>query len=271
MLDASEGTSTALTRAFGVPRAVARVLAACAHAEQLCPDLALRDPLAARVFESLGGDSSAFCCSELRGTALRTVAVDWLVHDFYARAEPGALGVGLWSILGTRGHRLGALPWVDVDSPEVAEFRREVLPNRMGWLQLGTCLCNSAWLDAVYGKARRTLLFVLDESILPLRHDAMTRFLDDVSRQAESGSEIVIAFDANAPLRPASPLRRASALELVVPNGPHAGAVARYPRIRFVDDESYSERTRTLLASVNAVARSRHGVNAPAVAHLRLI
>lgn len=197
--------------------------------------------------------------------------VDWLVQHFYARVGPRAVGVGLWSILGTRSHRIGSMPWIDVDAPEVAAFRRELLPERLGWLQIGTCLCNGSWLTAVCGHARRKLLFVLDESILPLRQDALTQFLDDVSRQAQAGSELILAFDAHTPLRPARPLQRSSALELAIPDSSGASTLIRYPRLRFVDEDSYPERTRTSFAGLNAVSRSRHGIDMPALAHLQVV
>ena len=256
-------------RQIGVPRAAARVLAACAGASELCPELPLRDGLARPAFERLGGNIGHFDESELRCAAFRTFVIDRLARDFFTRTS-GALGVAVWPILGTRGHRLHDVPWVDIDSPEVAELRRFVLPERPGRLQLGMCLCRPAWLDLLCGKARRQLLLVLDESVLPVAADSFMRFLDDVSRTVASGSELIVAFDAHTPLRPAFPLRRGSPLEVVV-RRPEGEEIARYPRLRFVDGDAYAGDLGQSVAGVNAVATLHAGLGAPAIAHLRVV
>jgi O-methyltransferase involved in polyketide biosynthesis len=257
-------------RQLAVPRAAARVLAACASAAQLCPDLPLHDCVAESAFQQLGGDMSDFDGAELRCTAFRTHVVDCLAKDFFLRS-PDGVGIGVWSVLGTRGHRLGEVPWVDVDSPEIAELRRFVLPPRQAWLQLGTCLCHPTWVDAVCGHANRQLLLVLDESVLPTLGSALMQFFDDVSRRVRAGSELVVAFDAHVPLRPAHPFRRDSCLELVLRDEQGCESIARYPRLRFVDSDRYDETLATSVAGVNAVARLYQGVGAAALAHLRVI
>ena len=98
----------------------------------------------------------------------------------------------------------------------------------------------------------------------------MLRFLDDVSRTVVSGSELVIAFDAHTPLRPAFPLRRSSTLEVLL-RKPDGEEIARYPRLRFVDGDSYAGDLGESVAGVNAVATLQAGLAAPAIAHLRVI
>lgn len=257
------------TSELALPRAAARVLAACASSKQLCVELSFRDRLSERIFDCLGGDYRHFSASELRCTAYRTLVVDQLARHFFERA-PGALGVGVWPLLGTRGHRLDGARWVDVDSPAVARLRRHLLPERAGWMQLAGCLCNSAWVDAVCGKRNRQMLLVLDESVLPLEGQALIQFLDDVSRRVVAGSELVIAFDARALLRPASSSQLSPALELVLPHSRGGESIARYPRLRFVRKGTYPERLKTSLAGVNAVSHA-YGNGTPALAHLRVI
>jgi hypothetical protein len=253
----------------GVPRSAACVLAACAGAAELCPDLPLGDALSRVAFERLGGSLGQFDETELRCAAFRAFAIDGLARDFFART-PGALGVGIWPILGARAHRLDHVPWIDVDTPEMAELRRFVLPPRRGWLQLGKCLCHEAWIDLVCRNQRRKALFVLDESVLPIAADSLTRCLDDISRGAPTGSELIVAFDVGVPLRPCTPLRPASALEVVVKTE-QGEDLARYPRLRFVDPDEYRGDFGNYLCGVNAVATLRGGVGAPALAHLRVI
>lgn len=257
-------------RQIGVPRAAARVLAACAGAPELCPDLPLDDGFARPTFEQLGGNIGHFEEAELRCAAFRAFVIDRLAREFFERT-PGGLGVGVWSTLGTRGHRLRDVPWIDVDSPEVADLRRFVLPPRRGWVQLGACLCHTSWIDSICGKSRRKLLMVLDESVLPVASGALTRFLDDVSKSVCSGSELVIAFDAGTPLRPSAPLRREAPLEVVLRESSGGVELARYPRLRFVESDSYGSDLAGSIAGIRAIAALHAGVGAPAIAHLRVI
>jgi O-methyltransferase involved in polyketide biosynthesis len=252
-----------------LPRLAVRALAACASSEELCPELGLRDTAAAGLFEELGGDTSIFTMGELRCAAFRASVVDQLTLGFFER-QPDATGVGIWPLLGTRGHRLARGRWVDVDAPQIAELRARFLPRRAGWQQLSACLCSAACVD--FGRSGdQRALYVMDESVLPLSSDVMMRVLDTISRRAAPGSEVVLAFDARAPLREASPFRRRSALELLLQVPAQSAAIARYPRLRFVDSETYGEGLRTSLDGVNGVARLQHGLGAPAVAHLEVI
>lgn len=262
------GTFATLPRLqqLALPRSAARVLAACAGSRNLCAGLPLVDELAERMFQRLGGDLSLFEPCELRAAAFRTHVVDELTS--YRLADmPLALGVGVWPLLGTRGHRLRGRRWVDVDAPDVAELRRQLLPQRQGWLQLSSCLCNASWLHAVAGKEGRRVVLVLDESALPLSVETMMRFLDGISLHGSVGSELIVAFDAHVRLRPSLPLSRRSALELLLGE---PGALARFPRLRVVGADEYPAQLRTRVAGVNAIAQLRSGIDAPALLHLRV-
>ncbi len=265
----SDQTPAERLEQVAVPRAAARVLAACATNATLTPDLRLEDALAGEVHERLGGCAQQFSASELRHSALRALAIDQLAMRFFER-HPRGLGVGAWSVLGTRAHRLREARWVDIDTPDVAKLRLHLLPERRGWTQVSACLCCSPWADALVGCHRRQHLFVLDESVLPIKGIALMRFLDEVSRVASVGSEVLVAFDREAPLRPVLPLSRSSAAELVLPNE-CGGQVVRYPRLRFIDAEEYAEDRGHALSGVNAIARFHGGVGHPAIAHLKLV
>lgn len=99
----------------------------------------------------------------------------------------------------------------------------------------------------------------------------MMLLLDALSRRARAGSELLIAFDAQTPLRPSLPLRRGAALELVLRDGAGQDGIVRYPRLRFVADDLYPKDLATSVAGVNAVARLHHGIGTPALAHLKLV
>lgn len=258
------------TAQLALPRSAVRTLAACASSSELCPELELRDRVAARLFADLGGSREAFANGELRCAAFRSQVVDQLAQNFFER-HPGALGVGVWPVLGTRSHRLGSERWLDVDAPPVAELRRKFLPARAGWSQQASCLCNAAAIVSMAGASKQPRLFVLDESVLPLNAEVMGGVLDAISREASSGSELVLAFDARAPLRPVLPFRAKPALELVMRGPAGEETLARYPRLRFAGSEGYTEGLRCSLEGINAVATLQGGIGAPALAHLELI
>src|SRR5262245_23096529 len=125
-----------------LPRSAVRLLAACAHAPRLCPDLGLGDAEAISLCCALGADSGNFNDGELRCVAFRQHVVDELARDFFART-PSGVGVSLWPMLGTRAHRLGAFPWVELDAAPLAALRERYLPARRGWTQLASCLCSA--------------------------------------------------------------------------------------------------------------------------------
>jgi hypothetical protein len=255
---------------LALPRAAVRALAAAATSNELCPELGLQDSAAVQLFAELGGNRSAFSNGELRCAAFRTQVLDQLTENFFER-NPSALGVGLWPLLGTRSHRFDSKLWVDVDAPPVADLRRRFLPSRPGWLQQASCLCNAAWVDGLGGGQKRQRLFVMDEAVLPLNAEVMMRVLDNISRGGSVGSELIVAFDAQAPLRPVRPFLRKSALELVVLSATGTEELVRYPRLRLVDPESYDEQLRTSVEGINAVARLQRGIGAPAFMHLTLV
>lgn len=248
-------------QALGVPMAAARVLAACACAEQLAAT-PLRDALARRVFEHLGGRLEHFDAVELGRAAFRTMVVDYLVRDYFDRA-PDGLGVGVWPVLGTRAHRLTEPQWVDVDAPAVAALRRMLLPERPGWLQLGSCPANVQWLDAVCGKSNRPLLLVLDEGALPLSAGSLARFLEAASCRLPAGSELIVAHEVGMVKIPASGPPRAP-VELLLRSPRGVGEVALYPRLRWQSPDTSPEPLRRFLDAVSLPSGSDH---APGIAH----
>jgi hypothetical protein len=267
----TQSNSASSLSQLALPRSAVRALAACATSAELCPELELRDEAAVGLFAELGGNRGTFSNGELRGAAFRSLVVDQLSEHYFAR-YPGALGVGIWPLLGTRSHRVDSNCWIDVDAVPIAELRRRFLPQRAGWMQQASCLCNAAWIDSVCGGPSQQRLFVMDESVLPLTAEVMMRVLDAISRGGSVGSEVVLAFDAHAPLRAVQPFQRRSALELVLSSSASgAQELVRYPRLRVVDPQSYAESLRTSVDGINAVARLQRGVGAPAFMHLELV
>jgi hypothetical protein len=239
-----------------LPRAAVRLLAACAKSEELCPELALGDALAASFFADLGGSAESFGVGELRCAAFRAWVVDQLARGFFER-QPGRTGVSIWPMLGTRVHRLRAYSWLELDAPPLAALRERYLPARDRWTQLASCLCGAGQAAHSVGPPGPRL-FVMDEAVLPLQAEAMTRLLDSLSAHAACGSELIFAYDSCTPLRASH--RGALELEL-------GTELVRYPRLRFVDDSRYPDELRNSLCGVNAVARLQ-GHDAPSLVHL---
>lgn len=252
---------------LSLPRAAVRLLAACATSRELCPELGLDDPAAARLFEELGGERAAFTNGELRCAAFRVAVTDQLVEHFFER-HPRALGVGLWPVLGTRSQRLKQASWLDIDAPPVSQLRQRFLPEHPGHRQVGSCLCRGAELAATSAQPR---LIVMDESVLPLSAVVMMRVLDAVSRSAARGTELVLAHQAGARLRPCQPEHPKSALELQLPAATGEHAFARYPRLRVVAPDAYPEGLSGSLEAMNVVSNLQGGVNAPGLVHLVLV
>jgi hypothetical protein len=266
---AAEADARTRVEHLAVPRAAVRVLAACATNASLTPYLPLDDPWAADVVQRLGCCVNQFTNTELRHSALRAWVIDELAQRFFAET-PGGIGVGAWSILGTRGHRLGDARWIDLDAPAVAKLRRHCLPERTGWIQASACLCCSPWANALRGRDARGFLFVLDEAVIPIQSAALVHFLDEVSRVGRTGWELIVAFDQRAAVRPVVRRSRCSAAELVVQDASGAPELIRYPRLRFVDADAYSDDLRRAFAGANAVAGLHGGSGQPALAHLTI-
>ena len=256
---------------LALPRAAVRCLAATAQSGELCPELGLDDAQAYDLFIELGGARSMFTSGELRCAAFRTLVVDQIATAFFER-RPDAVGVGIWPLLGTRGHRLGAR-WIDVDAPAVAELRARFLPSRPGWTQQASCLCSAAWIDSACAGPESGHLFVMDEAVLPLHGEVMMRVLDAISRRASAGSEAIVAYDAYAPLRPvrSHPHQQRPALELSLRDAEGQELLVRYPRLRVISPEYYAESLRTSVEGINAVARLQKGVGAPAFMHVAVV
>jgi O-methyltransferase involved in polyketide biosynthesis len=252
---------------LSLPRAAVRLLAACASSRALCPELGVDDAAATRFFAQLGGERSAFTNGELRCAAFRVAVLDQLVEEFFER-HPKALAVGLWPVLGTRSQRLKHARWLDVDAAPIAQLRQRFLPEQPRHRQVGSCLCQGAELAA---KSTEPRLIVMDESVLPLSAEVMMRVLDAVSRHAAPGTELVLAHQASARLRPCRPERAHSALELQLPAAAGEHALARYPRLRMVGHDTYSEGLSGSLDALNVVSDLQGGVNAPGLVHVALV
>ncbi|MEU8234644.1 class I SAM-dependent methyltransferase [Actinoplanes sp. NPDC048967] len=161
----------------GVQKTLTPVLKAKALDNRL-PDPILGDRYAERVMRRLdpGYDRG-------RGaTQLGLVAViRSLAHDTWARsflaAHPDAVVLHLGCGLDARVHRIdppATVDWFDLDYPAVIELRKQLLPSREHYVQLGTSVTDLAWLDRI---PRERPVLLIAEGLVPYLTEADVRRL----------------------------------------------------------------------------------------------
>lgn len=253
---------------LSVPWPAVRSLLARGASATRFADLGFDDPLARRLAMKLGLRALGGSEVEQRAAVLRARCIDALANRFF-ELHPKGLGVGAGSHLETRAFRLASSPrWVDIDEPSMAEVRREVLPERAGYCQVGQSMAGSSWLDGACSARESAILLVLDDAWVasPARLEGA---LDQASERLPSGSEIVVVFDARSPLRPSRPLTPGSPVELLL--GSNSATRARYPRLRFIEEGRYVGALRAALGGINAFSQLHRGRRFPSIAHLVLV
>lgn len=241
-------------------------LVARAEARRRFPDLGLSDPLAERILGRLDLDPRMFDDQPLRIASVRTLVIDELVRHFFGRHEAG-LAVALRPGLCTRFSRVdnGSLHWVDLEAPEVAAFKSDLVRPVDRHVIAAACSVTCArWMD-VYRQAQDVPTIIVSEGALrrccPNERDV---FLTRAVERFPAGTEIILDYDARSPLRPSSSAMNAC---LELPTGD--GGWVRYPRIRFVRPPEYTESLAWCLAGLNGASRLAQGRGMASVAHLR--
>jgi O-methyltransferase involved in polyketide biosynthesis len=195
------------------------------------------------------------------------MVVDTLVREFFER-HPGGLAVGLLPGLCTRFSRVdnGALRWLDLESAEIAAFKSGLLrtPDRHVIAQCCSIAC-AGWMKLLADAGDMPILIVAQGGFRRAPIEVRDAFITNAALHLPAGVELVIEYDAHAPLRPSSLRNGGASLSTL----DASGAWATYPRIRFVRSSEHSEGLDHKLAGVNAVSRLFRGRGAPSVAHLR--
>lgn len=238
-------------------------LTACAFARERFPELGFEDPLAEEILGDLTHQHDAFDERRLRSAVVRTMVVDALVHDFFSR-HPAGVAVSLAPGLCTRFSRLdnGLLQWLELETAEVAAFKRDLFPTRERHVIAQCCsVACHGWMRSLGRASDVPTLLVAQGGFRRSPFDLRDAFFTNAAQHLPAGTELVIDYDADAPLRPTSPARGAA----LAVRDPH-GTWASYPRLRFVRD--HEPRLAHDLAGVNAVSRLFCGRGMPSVAHL---
>jgi O-methyltransferase involved in polyketide biosynthesis len=113
----------------------------------------LGDPVAGQIVDAVDYDYEGLHpdTNLILNVALRAKKLDEVTSAFVAR-NPGAVGLDLGAGLDTRAARVdppSTVDWYDVDFPDVANARRQVVPARANAHVIGADVRDPAWLDAV--------------------------------------------------------------------------------------------------------------------------
>lgn len=239
-----------------------------AEARRRFPDLGFSDPAAESVLTKLEVDAARFDDRRLRASMMRTMVVDGIVRQFFERA-PHGLAVALNPGLCTRFSRMdnGALRWIELEPPALAEFKSGLFETSERHI-IATC-CSvgcTGWMRRFRGTEDMPTILIAQGSLLRAPPEARDTFFTRAAEYLPPGTELVMDYDARAPIRPSSPRGNVS-LEL----GDGYGNWARFPRMRFVGSSEYDARLAHELSGFNAVSRLFKGSAGPSVAHLRFV
>ena len=152
------------------------------------------DPYAIETVEKIEYDFNALKIPKKTRVlmALRSMIFDDLARDFLGN-NPGATVQSLGSGLDARYARVqGYGVWVDLDFPEVAAQREELLPALSGHRNLASSVTDKAWLDQVPATGAKTL--VICEGLTLYLQDEELR--DHFKRITARFPDVCLAFDA---------------------------------------------------------------------------
>ncbi|MFB6576445.1 class I SAM-dependent methyltransferase [Streptomyces sp. NPDC056402] len=171
-----------------------------AHAAELLPGTAFRDPAAASVLASTGYRAPEVLTdrSNALGSVHRAIVFDELTAAF-CRAHPDAVVVSVGIGLDTRAERLaGALPasvtWLGVDVPEVVRLRAELLPGDHSRV-FAASITEPDWAEQLLPLvgARRDVLVLAEGVLMYLDPAGLKSFLTSC-RSAFPTAELVADF-----------------------------------------------------------------------------
>lgn len=155
----------------------------------------LHDEMAESAIDRIDYDFSRFKIgkSEAISIAIRSKQFDTWTSEYLAD-HPDALVLHLGCGLDTRVFRVNppaAVPWYDVDLPEVIDLRRQLFPERPGYTMIAASLSNLQWLDPL---PRDCPVWIVAESVtMYLSVRIMNALFDRLTTRFPKGG---ISFDA---------------------------------------------------------------------------
>lgn len=156
--------------------------------ETVRPDGLVRDVWALRLRDGLDYDFGRMAggWKTQLGIAIRTWLLDRTVAAYLARHPAGTV-VTLGCGLDARPLRLdnGLARWIDLDLPEAAALRREVLPTGLRHDLLAGSALDLGWLDAV--EASPPPLFLAEGLFMYLPEDGLRRLLAAMAERFPGG------------------------------------------------------------------------------------
>lgn len=181
----------------GVSRALLVSLVA-RHLENLSAEPLLDDPWSSELVARLGIDAERFA----RGlgvfqvaAAVRTRTVDDVARAFVRRTSNPVV-VTLGAGLCTRCLRLAdpSVRWYDLDLPNVAALRRELLPDHDRRTVLAASVLDPRWMDEVGTGGGSSPLFVAEGLLMHLEPDDVHALIDRLAERFPGAELIAEAY-----------------------------------------------------------------------------
>jgi O-methyltransferase involved in polyketide biosynthesis len=169
-------------------------LYAKAKASEIVPEAGFEDPLAARLLARVGYDLDRVLTDHgnVAGAIRRTQAIDEVTAAF-AAAHPDAQVVSVGIGLCTRHDRLaGRVPagarWIGVDTADVVDLRRELLPDDPVELHAAS-IADPAWAGGI--DPERPTLVIAEGVLMYLDAGGLASFLAGGRDRFGPGTEVV--------------------------------------------------------------------------------
>ena len=244
-------TLAPLPQLQGVQQTLYLPLIVRAQAAALCPWLATHDPQAQDTLKQLapGSLSAPTDPVTVLNILWRTQKIRDIGRDFFERfadVEGINLGAGLshyFQWLDT-GHN----HWLDVDLPEVAQLRAQLMPSTASrHASLAADLRVPGWwhrLGLPQQDRHHPVLLIAEGLLMYLRPTEVKAFFEEIGKHAPEGSEVLCDFISPLGIGHATPANRQSSGDTVAfAWGAHNGQeiASFHPRLELLDQHSACE------------------------------
>jgi O-methyltransferase involved in polyketide biosynthesis len=220
-------------------------------------DAIVRDPVAVELIERLDYDFSQFASAwniQL-DVVVRAEITDERISEFLAR-HPRAVVVNLGAGLDARHARFArpGLRWFDLDLPDVAALRRQVLRDLPAGCTLDKSLLDPAWIDEVGRQPDEGILLVA-EGVFGYLQGAELRTLFTRLADRLPGAELV--FQSISPHFVRSSVRAVNRTRATLEWGIHTARDLETwePRCKFVGEWCFLDRYRERWGYLSWLAR----------------
>lgn len=216
------------------------------------PDSVLGDVAAKNLINKIPLDVVATMGQDLRHGrfwCLRAKRIDLWCQDFIAK-HPRCTVLNLSCGLDTRTARLQPAPsvrWIDVDHPEILEFRKSVFPNPSGdYRTVATDISDpdpdESWITAIPDD--RPTLVVAESNMFYLKPEVGKGIFYQIAEHFSRGQIVVDflgSFCATLINMKMAPAQKKSGMKILWPIDDPRALSQIHPKIKFLDEMRYSD------------------------------